>query len=304
MFVESRLLLVFRRVMHALRFMLEVTGGLLVAAGILALMAAAWLMLSSPAQGAEAVGQIVTLPGVTVDRTTHEVRLEATTTQGNKILEFLLLSDEDRSYESVFVTSASPDHIQLGLLMVGLIPGEMPQPPEEGLVKDNRDRLATEQKAEFPTGKTAPMVDILVEWHEGEQVKQVRAEEFIYDRSAKRRQPATPWAFTGSFLITQDNRQVLAAGCTHVVISLFHDATALVNLPFYSRSPYQNEEWGFDLRDENLPPYFVGDYTVFDGKPIAKHGPVERKVTLIIRPSTLPPPAAGINAGNPPPGGK
>lgn len=245
-------------------------------------------------------------PYLSVDRENHEVRVKADVSPSMRtiysLLEFLLVSgrydkDEktwiyDRGYESLFVTKADPTHFQMGLMLAGLKPGPMPEKPPERMSKDNSERIKGARVEDKKAAASAQMIDVLVEWEKDGKVKTERAEAFLYDRERKKASVTTPFAFTGSYLVSnEDGKKVLASDMTRIMISTFYDESSVLNLPFYTQNPYQGDDIGLELNANFLPTDFQKSKVIIEGhtkRPIKV--PVIRPVTLIFRASTLLPP--------------
>lgn len=243
--------------------------------------------------------RFVRYPHVVVDRERKEVRVEASTSgelhKDGAPLEFLLIRGNDRAYESAFVTQADPGHIWLGLIMTGLKHGPMSftipeNAPAKRKIVIERSGEAEEAKAEEPEApQVAPMVDIFIEWMEGEERKRARVESFLQHRGVKAPPPPTPFGFNGSFLVPlKDGRKDLAAKHSNVVIALLYDDSAILNLPYYEPSPYEYVDRGFLMGPQTVSKHFHGEIEIhMKGKqPVI----IAKPVTLIFSPSDLPPP--------------
>ena len=64
------------------------------------------------------------LPGVKVDVKAKQVRVDCQAINANMPLEFFCVMSGTAEHESVLRTDAKPSHVHLGLLMLGLTPGE------------------------------------------------------------------------------------------------------------------------------------------------------------------------------------
>ncbi|MBN2713094.1 MAG: hypothetical protein JXR97_11790 [Planctomycetes bacterium] len=242
-------------------------------------------------------------PYVNVDKSKNEVRVDCELSPGLRgtraALEFLLISgfqDKetkewgwDRDYESVFVTKADPNIIHVALMLIGLKPGELPQHAPEGYSKDNSERVGQEVKNGGDKDKVASMVDIYVEWKEGDETKTMRAEKFVFDREAKDAAKDTPFAFTGSYFVTNEaGKKVIAASETYVVAAVFNDESAILNLPYFAKNGHWGDDVGMELNSEHLPPYFRKAKTIISGTtPMEIQIPVQHPVTLIFKPSRI-----------------
>lgn len=218
--------------------------------------------------------------------------------------------DFPREYECVFVTTADPGNLLLSLLLIGLIPGPLKVKVPEQFNKDNSNRIeGTESQGEQQ--EFAPLVDILVEWTQEEQVVQAPVTDFLFNRETQMKMEPLPWAFTGSYSVTaEDGTRQLAANISNVAVAVFQDRSALLNLPYHTANPYWGKRLGLEISAETLPPYFQQETTIVQGhKRMTITVPKAHPVTLIFRPSTRKieeiaapqpmPPASGAPAQQP-----
>lgn len=242
---------------------------------------------------AATAGQIIRYPGVEIDRAAREVRVEARLSPDlhyePTLLEFLLIRSIERAYESAFVTDAKPSHIQLGLLLLGLKPGSLPEPEPAGLRSRPLDRPDGEVADAIEQAETGALVDILIRWTEDDGTpKESRIEEFLFSRATGKTPPPTPFAFTGSyFLRGGDGEMQLAADVTDAVVAVLYDPHASVNLPYYEGSPYTEDlDAGFVIQTESVPESFLGEVEihVIGKKPLPRS---DRPVQIVFRPSTV-----------------
>lgn len=224
--------------------------------------------------------KVYTFPHVSVNRETREVRVDATLspalTGSFAALEFLVISgsqDEetkdwifDRDYESVFVTKADPNMIHVAMMLAGLRPGPIEAEVPEEFSKDNSERLTGEAVDPEEKQDKASLVDVFVEWKEGDETKRLRAEQFIYDREKAANAAKTPWAFTGSYFVTDgEGKKTLAARHTYVVAAVFQDPSAILNLPYVAKNAHWGDDVGFEINAAHLPAFFKEDKTIIEG---------------------------------------
>ncbi len=265
--------------------------------GFLAL-AAALLFCPSARAGEEKMN----FPHIRVDREKREVRIEAKMSKelhwrGSPV-EFLLIRNTDRAYESVFTTDADPMHVLVALFAIGLHPGPLPKPEPEGLVTKRQVTPQGERvEEEKPKAETAPMLDMLVEWREGETLRSERIERFLIKRSNDQPARDNPYAFTGSYFVTHEGKKVLVATQTEVISAVLFDPSSLLNLPYYEGSPYaEGVREGFYVVPEKLPKHFHGkSKEIFMPDPndpskaikVKKIVCVDKPVTIVLKPTTL-----------------
>lgn len=279
-----------------------------------------WCAETSPAgETAEAAApaatkKIVQFPFVNVDREKREVRVEAELSPGLRgmfaPLEFMLICGNqdpktgkwfyDRDYESVFVTKADPNILHAALMLIGLQPGGLESDAPEGYVKDNAERIAGEREAAETKADQAPRVDIFVEWEQDGKTVSIKAEKFLFDKETDKPVADTPWAFTGSYFVTNaKGEKTLAARQTYVVVAVFADESAVLNLPFYAKNAYWGDDAGFEVNAAHLPEYFRKEKEIVEGtKTRVIAVPVHHPVTLIFRPAAETPPVEGKPAAS------
>ena len=238
------------------------------------------VLLSTFAISAEA------LPHITIDKELGEIRIEGQTSSlhwSGAILEFFVLSGDDRAYESLVTTKASPLHIHAALMSLGFIP-------------DKRE--------------TAQLIDCWIEYaDENGKVETIRLERLAKSLRTKSASPDIPFAFTGSYMTEnphdREGPPVLAATITGAVIGLFDDPSAILTLPFSEPSPYSFSGVGFISETSQYPVCMTEDWMVkLDGKNLTPcKAPKEYPVTIILRRSKLPRPTGilqtNIDAADP-----
>ena len=128
-------------------------------------------------------------------------------------IEYILVSEGGKEYETVFATRCTPADIHQALLRIGLTPG---RPAGEGAP---------------PKGKP---VRILAEYEaEGKTVRRAADEFVLYMKTGKPLTPGT-WTFTGSTkgFDPATNKDVLQASVTRSIVGLHHtDASPLLQNP-------------------------------------------------------------------------
>ncbi|ETR69544.1 MAG: hypothetical protein OMM_09500 [Candidatus Magnetoglobus multicellularis str. Araruama] len=65
----------------------------------------------------------ITIANISIDKTTKEIRIKSTIAILNGILEYLLVGEHGKTYESVFkISDNKPSELNFALLLVGFIP--------------------------------------------------------------------------------------------------------------------------------------------------------------------------------------
>ena len=103
---------------------------------LLALLSFQSLAIADPAKPAEEKGAAtpfevsdkeVKMPGVTVNRETHEIRIEAAVCLQQGILEYVVCKPGTFEHEAIFTTTAKPELIHAALLLSGIKPTPLPR---------------------------------------------------------------------------------------------------------------------------------------------------------------------------------
>ena len=167
----------------------------------------------------EQTGDSFTIGNIAVDKRARTVRFPATVNLLDATLEYLLVTDEGKTHESLLSTKVSPYQLHVAMLLLGVKPTlETPTAPPEQL---NADTL-----------KTAPelkgdKVDVLISWKTGATSQQAHAEEWIDNSQTKAPMTRGPWIYTGSMIFEKK----FLAQVEGSIIALVSDPVALINNP-------------------------------------------------------------------------
>ncbi|MBS3763133.1 MAG: hypothetical protein KGZ25_07525 [Planctomycetes bacterium] len=175
-------------------------------------------------------------------------------------IELLLCLTEGKVHESVLTTDIKPLYLQVALILLNLKPGRNP-----GLRFYGEEK--TEEKNEPPAGD---MVEIFVEWEEGENKKKKvkkRAEKLLWDVNEKKPLEDTKWVFVGSRWV----KGRFGADVEGSLVTTFYDPFAILEI---STKRVNDDTWG--AVNQKLCPSKGTDVTIIvravnkDGGP-AKH---------------------------------
>ncbi len=125
------------------------------------------------------------------------------------LVELLACGERGKKHESVLVLEAAAEHVQVGLLLLGL-------EPIGGLRYQGDPRT--------PRGDS---VWIWVEWKSDEDYTMVRGEDMVLDYSTGRSMQDTHWIFSGSRVV--EGR--FAAGIDQSIVTTFHDPFTIIDNP-------------------------------------------------------------------------
>lgn len=153
-------------------------------------------------------GNCVRVGAVRVFPETHSLVVSGWVNQVIGPIELLACGRGGKTHESVFVLNVDPVHLQTGLLLLGLKPGQ----PPTGLGQGQ------------PEG---PKLDLWVDWEENGETKSARAETFVYNVQDKTVLPETPWIFTGSIFLDGEFK----ASAEESLVVTYWDPWAIINIP-------------------------------------------------------------------------
>ena len=158
---------------------------------------------------AELIGSGVRIGGVLVDPVKREATVPCELNMREGLLEYALVGDTGKRYESLLMTRVEPYDIQVALLLLGLKGGR----PLEGQGDPRK-----------PEGDP---VRLWVQWQEGAEVKNLRIETLIRNGKLDKEMAETDWVFTGSRM----REGVFAAQMERSLIAIFHDPAAIIDNP-------------------------------------------------------------------------
>lgn len=179
--------------------------------------------------------------GVRLDKKNHRISFPGTVSQREGFIEYLLVNEKGKSYESLLTTSVSPLDIHLAMLLIGLKEDEAananePVPPSA---------IDSAYLRSAPPVKGTP-VQISVTWTEKGRPREISPDEWILNLQTHDVMTPGPWTYNGS--LVQDG--VFLATQELSIVAVITDPTALVNNP---RPGYDNDEiW--QVRDQVVPP--------------------------------------------------
>ena len=211
-----------------------------------ALVAAVFLALLLPCSAKEPpaaaglpdeAGESFTVGKITVDKRVRTVRFPATVNLTGGVLEYLLVTDKGKTHESLLATPVSPYQLNIAMLLLGARPTpEITDLPPEQLT------AGTLKSAPELAGDN---VDVLVSWKDGDELRKVRAEEWIDNLAAKASMTAGPWLYTGS-AIYQKRFLAQEEGS---IVALVTDPAALINNP----RPGSRDDTNWSARKDKIP---------------------------------------------------
>lgn len=179
--------------------------------------------------------------GVRLDKKNLRISFHATVNQVQGLVEYLLVNEKGKAYESLFTTKVLPHDIHLALLLIGL--------KEEARANPNEPAPPSAIDSSYlhsaPKLKGAP-VQLSVAWNQDGKRKEVPVENWILNLQTNHPMTHGPWTYNGS--LVEDG--VFLADQELSIVAVITDPTALVNNP---REGYDNDQiW--QVRDKAVPP--------------------------------------------------
>lgn len=190
----------------------------------------AWITAGGVALAEPKLGK---LPHVEFDVANRVVRVECEALNVDAPLEFFCCVTGTNEHESVLRTSAKPSDIQIGLLAIGLKPG---QP------------LTFHEQTNKWTPPEGPPLHISVEYEKAGKPVTYPAYRWLRDIKTKKSPKAFSWVFTGS-RIAGDGK--FAADVTGYVVSVVNFDLTLIDIPELKSS--SNELLELERNPELMP---------------------------------------------------
>src|SRR6185436_5564174 len=147
---------------------------------------------------------------VRLDKERRSVTIPAFVNLKEGIIEYLLVTSEGKTHESILRTDAEPHHIHVAMLLLGA-----------------RGAGTNELPADPALSLPGETVTVEIIWKQGSKERRVRAESLVLDRKRNSAMAKGNWTYTGS-RIREDGFAAQADGS---IVSLITDVDALVNNP-------------------------------------------------------------------------
>jgi hypothetical protein len=127
------------------------------------------------------------------DSKSREIRLPAQISSVDRTLEFLIVHEKGKIYESLLVTKISPTHLNLALTLLRY------QTSRELIALPNETGGTSGDFPDVPADvKAGARVNIEVEWTDDGKVRRVPASDWIQHAVKATAMPAGPWVYNGS----------------------------------------------------------------------------------------------------------
>lgn len=204
------------------------------------------------------------LPNITIDMRSREIVLDGRICIEAGILEYLAVSREGKTYESLFELDCQPQHLHAALLLAGYVAGNL-APELQGDFAPQAAASRPEGAPAIPTppdrtlsqsGPTPSNLTVEVELKQADgSWRRQPLEKLLVNRSTRQPPERLRWAFTGSFFRRDEDtgEEYFIADVEKSLIALWFDPTALVNLAADVGNPYRSEDGGLEVARTDRP---------------------------------------------------
>src|SRR5258708_7934387 len=200
------------------------------------------------------------MPHMSVDVKRRQIRVECQTLNPQMPLEFFCCMVGTAEHEAVLRSPVMPSHLHLGLLMLGLQPGEP---------------VRFSKAADKWLPPHGPPVQIFCEW-DGKDGKLVHVPAYRMMRNVKTKKPmpAMTWIFAGS-RVMEDGKY--AADTTGYIVSVVNFDLTVIDIPELASSANETLEWEYN--PDIVPEKGTKVWMIIEpaGKDTATSKPVEKK---------------------------
>lgn len=209
----------------------------------------------------------IKLPGVTIDRKTREVRIEAVACLEEGILEYVVCRPNTFEHEAIFTTEAKPEMVHAALLLCGL----KPTPQLAGLAELWFDKALKRKESR---------VRIEVEWEKEGKKNRVDLSTILRNRkedSEKKVEDA--WVFAGSFLQPhpETGKSFYAANGTGILVGIWPDPSTVIQYGVASGNPYEAKNYGMEINGEKALELGTKVNLVFSRMRLPEEGPAKQE---------------------------
>jgi len=174
----------------------------------------------------------ITIGNITINKVSKEIRIKSKLAIRLGILEYFLVGEHGKAYESVFTVSDNkPSELNFALLLVGCVP------------LDYQTFLHIKQKKncleELITHHRKSLLKISIETR-----KQTYDTSFFLKNRETTQKTDFPWIYTGSYFVKNNQ---FAGDYELNFIAIWPDHTAVINLCSNLKNPYRGN-YGFELK--------------------------------------------------------
>ena len=151
---------------------------------------------------------ILKIGDITINRKDHFVSIKGKINMSDGPVEYLACNPKGKLHESVLILFAEPYHIQVALLLLGLIPGDRP--------------IEFQGAPELPCGDP---VKILVSWVKNNKTVEFSPEHLVFNVENKQVMDKADWVFSGSKIL---DKQYMAQ-VEGSIAAIYHDPFAIID---------------------------------------------------------------------------
>jgi hypothetical protein len=175
---------------------------------------------------------------ITLDVNARVVKVPGRINMTQGIIEyFAVMEGRGKLHESVLALDVQPSLLQLGLILLGLEPGEL---APGDVATRTPPRLA----------RWGDPVMLWVEWEQGGKVERIAADQLVWNRETQKPMEGNRWHFTGSFF----GRDRFAADVTGSIVATWLDFRAMLNTSVQVENPYRASRAGYEVNTKLAPP--------------------------------------------------
>jgi hypothetical protein len=189
----------------------------------------ALLALPASAQQEPAKPDASKMPHMSVDVAKKQIRVECQALNPQMPLEFFCCMSGTAEHEAVLRSPVMPSHLHLGLLMLGLQPGEP---------------VRFSKAADKWLPPHGPPIQIFCEWQDKDgKMVHVPAYRMMRNVKTKKPMPAMTWIFAGS-RVMEDGKY--AADTTGYIVSVVNFDLTVIDIPELASSANETLEWEYN----------------------------------------------------------
>jgi hypothetical protein len=177
------------------------------------------------AAGAPATQPVAKLPHIEIDVANKEVRVECEAVKADYPLEFLAVVTNTNEYEALVRSDVKPSDLHLGLLMIGLKPGEP---------------LHYVEETKAWTAPTGPAVRIWFEYEKEGKVVKAPALRWMRDVKTKKEPSDFTWVFTGSKMFSDGT---YGANVTGSLVGVINNELSVLDVPALKSRALEARDW-------------------------------------------------------------
>ena len=186
------------------------------------------------AAAAPATQPLARLPHIQIDVRRKEVRVECEAVKADYPLEFLAVVTNTNEYEALVHSEVKPSDLHLGLLMLGLKPGEPLH-----YVEETRTWVP-------PTG---PALRIWFEYEKDGKRERVPAAHWMREVKTKKEPADFTWVFTGSKMFGDGT---YGANATGSLVGVINNELSVLDVPALKSRALEARDW--ERNPDTMPP--------------------------------------------------